>query len=319
MTDISLTGVDDNALAATPQEQALAPVAVAKALIARWVVEGDADALHELRHRASAYELFNQRSGARDLANDAGEIKVRAERGLAQIDIQLAPRSVKREFRETKTHPPLEDFNPVTRADLRRLGTLSENEFERRLLAAKDDELAGVSTTRILLDQAPGGTKASVHVEWYTPALYLNAARDVLGGFDLDPASSQMANQTVKATQFFSADDDGLTRDWHGRVWLNPPYGKGSGLFTTKLVEEYTAGRVTAAILLLNAYGFDSGWFQPLWDHPICFTDHRVQFHSPQRETGGPANANIFVYLGPDQSKFAETFSQFGAVVKRIA
>lgn len=297
----------------------LEPVAVAKALIARWVVEGDADALHELRNRSRAYELFNDRSGARELANEAGEIKVRAERGLAQIDIRVAPRGVTKELRGDSTPPPLAEFNEHTRAELRRLGSLSTKDFERRIAAAKSDELAGVSTTRILLDQAPGGTKASIHVEWYTPAEYLDAARSVLGGIDLDPASSQMANETVRAAEFFSVDDDGLTREWHGHVWLNPPYGKGSGLFTTKLVEEYGSGRVTAGILLLNAYGFDSAWFQPLWDHPICFTDHRIQFYSPQRETGGPANANIFVYLGPNDAAFAGGFSQFGAVVRRIA
>lgn len=166
---------------------------------------------------------------------------------------------------------------------------------------------------------ALGGLKESVHVDWYTPAPYIEAARDVLGGIDLDPASSPMANETVGASRYYTEDDNGLIREWLGRVWLNPPYGSGSGLFTTKLVEEYQATRTTAAILLLNAYGFDSHWFQPLWDHPICFTNHRVQFTSPARETGGPANANLFVYLGPDKDRFLSTFSQFGAIVERVA
>lgn len=309
----------DTALAKADPTTDLEPVALAKALIARWVVEGDADALHELRHRASAFELFNQRSGAKDLANEAGEIKVRAERGLAQIDIKAAPHGGNKASSTGAELAPLADFGHTTRAELRRLGGLSTKEFERRLKAAKADELAGVSTTRVLLDEAPGGTKASVHVEWYTPAQYLDAARQVLGGIDLDPASSRMANETVKAAQFYDVGDDGLLQNWHGRVWLNPPYGKGSGLFTSKLVDEYTEQRVTAAVLLLNAYGFDSTWFQPLWDHPICFTNHRIQFYSPQRETGGPANANIFVYLGPDRAAFLETFAQFGAVVERVA
>lgn len=166
---------------------------------------------------------------------------------------------------------------------------------------------------------AMGGLKESVHVEWYTPAPYIEAAREVLGGIDLDPATSPMANETVRASNIYTEAENGLIREWHGRVWLNPPYGQGSGLFATKLVEEHAAGRTTAAILLLNAYGFDSNWFQPLWDHPICFTDHRIQFYSPDRETGGPANANIFVYLGPDRDIFAQTFSQFGAIIARIA
>ena len=163
-----------------------------------------------------------------------------------------------------------------------------------------------------------GGLKSSESVEWYTPEKYVEAAREVMGGIDLDPASNDMANEIIKAPTYFTKDDDpdGLSQSWFGNVWLNPPYGKGSGLFTTKLVEEYLAGRVKSGILLLNAYGFDSGWFQPLWKYPICFTDHRVQFYSPQKESGGPANANIFVYLGSEPKKFRDAFMNFGHVVK---
>ena len=175
------------------------------------------------------------------------------------------------------------------------------------------------SRRALLLDKiGMGGLKDSASVEWYTPARYIEAAAKVLGDIDLDPASSKKANKVVGAAKFYSEADDGLSREWHGRVWLNPPYGKGSGLFTTKLVEEYDAGNVTAAILLLNAYGFDSAWFQPLWQFPICFTDHRIVFTSPTRGEGGPANANIFVYLGKGVKRFASTFADFGTVVRAI-
>jgi hypothetical protein len=164
-----------------------------------------------------------------------------------------------------------------------------------------------------------GGLKASTSVEWYTPARYIAAAREVMGSIDLDPASSALANEIVRADTYFSKDVDpnGLGQDWFGNVWLNPPYGKGSGLFTAMLVAEFDADRVTAGVLLLNAYGFDASWFQPLWDWPICFTDHRVEFYSPQHESGGPANGNIFAYLGPDPKRFAATFSEFGSIVRR--
>jgi hypothetical protein len=28
----------------------------------------------------------------------------------------------------------------------------------------------------------------------------------------------------VRADTFFAKDDDGLAHEWHGRIWLNPPY-----------------------------------------------------------------------------------------------
>lgn len=63
--------------------------------------------------------------------------------------------------------------------------------------------------------------------EYYTDSLIIELAREVLGSIDIDPASNSIANKTVQATTFFSRSDDGLSRDWHGKVWLNHPFSKG--------------------------------------------------------------------------------------------
>ena len=41
--------------------------------------------------------------------------------------------------------------------------------------------------------------------EWYTPIDYINDAREVMGSIDVDPASSDIANEIVKATQYFTS------------------------------------------------------------------------------------------------------------------
>lgn len=59
--------------------------------------------------------------------------------------------------------------------------------------------------------------------EWYTPPKFIELARQVMGGIDLDPATSEVANRVVQAPKIFTAEDDGRAQQWSGRVWMNPP------------------------------------------------------------------------------------------------
>lgn len=156
----------------------------------------------------------------------------------------------------------------------------------------------------------------SLSNEHYTPAKYVEAARAVLGGIDLDPASCVEANATVQATEFYDASTDGLRRPWAGRIWLNPPYGGLSGPFVAKLADDYAAGKVSAAVILVNAHCTDTTWFRPLWDGCLCFTDHRINFEG-DKDRSGSTHGSVFAYFGPDRAAFVDAFSQFGFVVAR--
>jgi hypothetical protein len=187
-------------------------------------------------------------------------------------------------------------------------------EYGARLTA---DKLRAAVTEKLAFDGTVRTLTSSRSVEWYTPARYVDAVRELLGGIDLDPASCARANEVVCATRFYDLDEDGLERDWRGRVFLNPPYNR-AGEFVTKLLAERDAGRVEAAVVLLNAYGFDNVWFQPLAGYPLCLTDHRISFWNPIGEPGGPINGNLFVYLGGDALRFARLFARFGNVYARV-
>jgi hypothetical protein len=89
--------------------------------------------------------------------------------------------------------------------------------------------------------------------EWYTPALYIDAARAVMGGIDLDPASCETAQQTVQAARYFTQQDNGLAHAWAERVWLNPPYGDQIGPWVRRLMHDYEAGYISQAVLLAPA------------------------------------------------------------------
>lgn len=156
----------------------------------------------------------------------------------------------------------------------------------------------------------------SLSNEHYTPAKYVEAARKVLGAIDLDPASCKEANKTVKAKQYF--DTGGLEQEWVGRVWLNPPYGRLAGSFIEKLADEVQAGRVGAAIALVNAHCTDTAWFQRLWSGLLCFTDHRINFYGDESRSGS-THGSAFAYFGPNETAFVNAFRQFGPIVKQVA
>jgi hypothetical protein len=46
-----------------------------------------------------------------------------------------------------------------------------------------------------------------------------------MGDIDLDPASSALFNEAVRAKKFYTEAQNGFTKTWKGRVFLNPPGG----------------------------------------------------------------------------------------------
>src|SRR5215471_8840751 len=183
-----------------------------------------------------------------------------------------------------------EEPSPAQRLLLRdRQETVLHTAMERTI-SLEVPQATGTQPPVVVIDQSVLAPHQAIHQsltnEWYTPPLYVEAARAVLGGIDLDPASSDRANETVRAHTWFTLQENGLAQQWQGRVFLNPPYGwqdgeSSAGIWAAKLLAEYDAGRVSAAVLLVNAVPGNS-WFAPLWRFPICFTDHRISFIDAQ-------------------------------------
>jgi hypothetical protein len=159
--------------------------------------------------------------------------------------------------------------------------------------------------------------------EWYTPAPIVEAARQVMGAIDLDPASSPEANRTVRAARFYTVEDDGLSHPWAGRVWLNHPYGGAAGYndrWIAHLIAEYQAGRVSQAVAITWA-STDTAWFARLMNYPICYTYGRPKFTRPvgavasSPAKNAPPKGAAITYLGPQVARFAEVFEGIGRVM----
>jgi len=152
--------------------------------------------------------------------------------------------------------------------------------------------------------------------EWYTPADYIVLARNVLGGIDVDPASSEHAQAVIDAKQYFTRQENGLTKEWRGRVWLNPPYTQPDiSNFVYKLIGEIESGRTTQAILLTHNYT-DTDWFHRAESRAalICFTKGRIAFVNDLGEKAAPTQGQAFFYYGDSGEKFRREFNEVGFI-----
>ena len=154
--------------------------------------------------------------------------------------------------------------------------------------------------------------------EWYTPPEFIEAAREVMGGIDTDPASSKAANKTVKADTFYDRKDDGVKQEWGERVWINPPYSQPAiSDFCNALVEKLGTGEVQEACALVNN-ATETAFGQKLLGicAAVCFPSGRVRFLDVDGNPGAPLQGQMIVYFGSDADKFCSEFAGFGECLR---
>lgn len=164
--------------------------------------------------------------------------------------------------------------------------------------------------------QKPHVSFNSGNNEWYTPKEYIDAARRAMGSIDLDPASSEIANKVVQASEIYTIETDGLSHKWHGNVWLNPPYASDLiKLFVDKVSAE--AENISQAIILVNN-ATETRWFSELVkaSSAVVFPTGRVNFYKPDGSIGAPLQGQAVFYIGSRSTQFLAEFMPFGWGVK---
>ena len=149
--------------------------------------------------------------------------------------------------------------------------------------------------------------------EYYTPAKIVNAARNVMGYINLDPASSEKANKIVMADVYYSIE--GLRHDWLGNVWLNHPFSRvNNPLWVNKLISEYEIGNINQACCITYAATSEK-WFQPLLNEVQCFLSPRTNYYLPDgTKKKGVTKGSVVTYLGDRSDIFEQEFTRFGVV-----
>jgi len=281
-------------------------------------------AIHDI---ALAAEKFAQAAKlGMDAQNEAAEVARRAERKAGEMLAQM-PKNTG----EAGQFKPLGGSMmepPATLSDLgidkkeshrwQQIANVPEETFEEYI---RDNKESGEITQAGLLRIAQGKPHVSQRTgenEWYTPPEYVEAARKCMGSIDLDPASSEVANRTVKADKFYTIDDDGRQGKWEGNVWMNPPYAQPLvAEFTELVAEKYETGEIEQACVLVNN-ATETNWFQRMLVScsALCLVKGRVRFLDKNGEPiGAPLQGQIVLYFGENMVLFEAAFSRFGKVV----
>ncbi len=125
---------------------------------------------------------------------------------------------------------------------------------------------------------------AATHT-WLTPPEILAA----LGPFDLDPCAAPSPRPWLTAARHIELPECGLTAEWGGRVWCNPPFGTHTARWLERMADHGNG-------IALAFARTDTAMFQRhVWPHAsaVLFLAKRPHFHRPDGtradgNSGGP-------------------------------
>ena len=129
---------------------------------------------------------------------------------------------------------------------------------------------------------------SSDRTDWETPQELFRQLNDEFH-FTLDVCAF---THNAKCKNFFSPEIDGLSQEWNGVCWMNPPYGREIGKWVKKAYESSLNG---ATVVCLVPCRTDTKWW-----HDYCmkgeirFIKGRVKFVGAKENAPFPNAIVIF-------------------------
>ena len=138
--------------------------------------------------------------------------------------------------------------------------------------------------------------------DWATPQDFYNQL-DAEFEFTLDPCASQ---SSAKCASFYTADDDGLSKDWEGHtVFMNPPYGRKIGNWIQKAYEEGEKSN-TRVVALIPARTDTKYWHNYCMKaSEIRFVKGRLKFGQGNTKNSAPFPSAVVIFSGSPPPKIS--------------
>lgn len=133
------------------------------------------------------------------------------------------------------------------------------------------------------------GMYSSATCEWATPQEFfdkLNAEYK----FETDVCATA---ENAKCAHYYNKEQDGLAQEWHGKCWMNPPYGREIGKWMCKALE--SARKNGATVVCLVPSRTDTKWWHDYaMQGEVRFIRGRLKFGGAKNSAPFPSAVVIF-------------------------
>jgi DNA N-6-adenine-methyltransferase (Dam) len=196
-------------------------------------------------------------------------------------------------------------------------------------IAARQPDLFPVSNISTISKSRKFRTAPTDKNQQFTPRWVADFAVGVFGqSIDLDPTSSPIANESIRAQRIYTAQDNALTQSWQSdTLFFNPPYGAGLiGPMIDKFLEELPG--IGQAIVLVNS-STCARWYQSLlqaadrvllprrrinfWTAEGCPIDDTREQYQTTPPGGNQYDQSLF-YFGRNTGEFERLGASIGTV-----
>lgn len=152
---------------------------------------------------------------------------------------------------------------------------------------------------------------AGTHV-WLTPPEIVHA----LGRFDLDPCAAPEPRPWPTAARHITLPDDGLTAEWEGRVWCNPPFGQHTAAWLERMAKH--GNGIALAFARTDTRMFQR-WVWP-YTAGVLFVAGRPHFHLTDgtRAPGNSGGPIALIAYGEKNMAALQSADIPGAIMRRI-
>jgi phage N-6-adenine-methyltransferase len=274
------------------------------------------DEVKHIRDEALAVQAYARQAKDRELIDLATDIRLRAEIRAGEMLAEMNKNKGAVPGKTGRKGKPVLDTTPKL-SDLGVSKTQS-SKWQRLAALPKEEQEARIEQTkRRAIAALDGDYHHRATDEWGTPPEIIERVRTFYGGqIDCDPASNETAQRVVRATQYYTKEQDGLKQEWRGNTFLNGPYSRVVP-FVNKLIDEYSAGHATEVIALTNA-AIGTEWFNVLLAAAAraCILRDRLRFLLNGEARNSPTTGQVLFYVGPRFSEFTRAFRPLGHVVR---